>query len=180
MGYEIGEEVFDEAKMLEWLYKFMKTYPNVTARDILWSLFVPNDKSMIEAQERGRPENVTEVISQVLQGSQNREIIERDITPVETLGVYKLQLIDQKKFFKANKNYPHTTVMVVIAENHGDARRLCVERSGQYSDGSRKHSKDWANTSKCTCTLLAKITERLVWRQVIFAGRHCPDNNDWD
>jgi hypothetical protein len=128
----------------------MKRFPDITAQEILWSFFIPNDEALAEAREIGYPKTISEIIDNFTNYNDCEEKTSLDVEPCDKYGLYLLKTYGNGKMI----NY-EIREMAVVAKSSTQAREIAASDSGRY-----EHPKDynrnkiWKDVEKTMVTLL--------------------------
>jgi len=172
---EVGGRTFGVNRILAFLHNMMKNYPLLTAREILWSYFLPNDKAIEDARTKdGKPQTINDVITRVLHSYVDEDGLQYSPsrTPDETPAIYRLKTIGRRKD-QTHKEIGRINTIIVIANSHSHARSIASYRSSSYGAApdyaSGKHI--WKDACLTSCELVAKIAdENIKSGTVLFAG----------
>ena len=168
----VGGVDFDAEDMLAFIHNMMKSFPKLTAREILWSYFLPNDQSVDDAQNQmGVPYTVNEVVSNTIRYQRG----DSGLTPKEFPGIYSMSIFTRYRLPSASVS---VDCIVAVANSHNHARSIAAQRSNSYKDPPSYESSDtiWNDTQKTSCQLVAEVSNvRFHPGSVLFAGSALPN-----
>ena len=161
---EVGGRRFDVNRVLSFLHNMMKNFPLLTAREILWSYFLPNDKAIEDARtQSGMPRTVNEIIESVINNYTDEDNISysSSTTPDVIPGIYMLKMRRDRISEETQYSLRIINTLLVVANSHSHARSVSSYASSSYGPAPDYLSgkNKWRDSSITTCELVAKISD---------------------